>query len=73
MKRNTILNAQEVNRVTYTEAENAFLKHCKIRNLSPQTIEYYDENIRFFRAKIPVKYIDEVNQEVCRQSKEETR
>lgn len=64
MRRTTILNAQEVRRTTYKDAENAFMKHCKIKNLSPQTLDYYAENTRFFNANVPVKYIDEVTQEV---------
>ena len=64
MKLTNILNPSEVRRVKYEDAETAFLKHCKIKNLSPQTLAYYKENTKFFHATVPVKYIDEVTQEL---------
>ena len=64
MRRTTILNAVEVKRTSFTEAENAFYKHCKIKNLRPRTIVYYKEDLTYFHGKTPVKYIDEVTQTV---------
>ena len=64
MRRTTILNAVEVRRTTVTEAENAFYKHCKLKNLRPRTITYYTEDLTYFHGKTPVKYIDEITQEV---------
>jgi integrase/recombinase XerD len=63
MRRTTIKNASEVRRATFEEAEASFLKHCKIKNLSPQTLKYYEEDLRFFHANMPVRYMDEVTQE----------
>ena len=63
MRRTTILNAAEVRRTTYSEAESAFIKHCRIKNLRPKTITYYEEDIEYFHAKVPVKYIDEITQD----------
>lgn len=45
------------------EAQNAFTKHCRLKNLRPRTITYYTEDIEFFRAKTGVKYADEITQE----------
>ena len=64
MRRTTILNAVEVKRTTYIEAQNAFMKHCRLKNLRPPTIQYYTEDLTYFYAKVSVKYMDEVTQEV---------
>ena len=45
MRRTTILNAAEVRRTTFIEAQNAFYKHCRIKNLRPRTITYYTEDL----------------------------
>lgn len=63
MRRTTILNAVEVRRTTFSEAESAFIKHCRVKNLRPKTITYYEEDIEYFHAKVPVKYIDEITQD----------
>ena len=64
MRRTTILNAVQVKRTTFAEAENAFYKHCKLKNLRPRTINYYKEDLTYFHGKTAVKYVDEVTQEV---------
>ena len=63
MRRTKILNARGVKRTTFAEAETAFYKHCKLKNLRPSTINYYKEDLTFFHIKTGVKYIDEVNQD----------
>ena len=57
------MNAAEVRRTTFTEAQNAFYKHCRIKNLRPRTITYYTEDLNYFHAKVPVKYVDEITQD----------
>ncbi len=37
MRRTKILNAEEVRRTTYLEAQKAFHKHCRLKNLRPRT------------------------------------
>lgn len=64
MRRTKILNPVEVRRKTYNEAQKEFYKHCRLKNLRPQTIRYYTEDLTYFHAQIPVKYVDEVTQEV---------
>ena len=63
MRRTKILNAAEVRRTPFSEAETAFLKHCRLKNLRPKTITYYEEDIQYFHTKVPVKYMDEISQE----------
>lgn len=64
MRRTTILNAVEVRRTTFSEAESAFIKHCRVKNLRPRTITYYAEDLNYFHTKVPVKYVDEITQDV---------
>jgi len=59
-----ILNATQVKRTTFQEAVTAFQRHCKLKNLRPKTLEYGSEDLNYFHAKTPVRYIDEVTQEV---------
>ena len=46
MRRTTILNAKQVKRTSFSEAEQLFTKHCKLKNLSPQTMRYYAEDLK---------------------------
>lgn len=64
MRRTAILNAKEIKRTPLKEAEAAFCKHCKLKNLTEQTLKYYEEDLSYFRSKISVKYADEITQEV---------
>lgn len=64
MRRTTILNAEEIKRTPLKEAQSAFYKHCRLKNLTEQTLKYYEENLSYFRSKISVKYADEITQEV---------
>lgn len=64
MRRKTITNAADLNRITIQEATERFIKHCRIRNLSSQTIKYYTEDCNYFAARVAAEYIDEVNHDV---------
>ena len=64
MRRTKILNASEVKRMSYVEAQSSYFKHCRLKNLRPQTITYYKEDTDYFQAKTGVKYADEVTQEL---------
>ena len=63
MRRTTILNAKQVKRTSFSEAEQLFTKHCKLKNLSPQTMRYYAEDLKYFHACVPIQYVDEVSQD----------
>jgi len=64
MRRKNILNSFEVKQTTFNEAEAAFLKHCKLRNLRPKTIDYYTEDLTYFHAHVPVRYVNQITKEV---------
>ncbi len=64
MRRTKILNAQEVKKIRYSEAESSYFKHCRLKNLRAPTITYYKEDIEYFQAKTGVKYVADVTQEV---------
>lgn len=64
MRRTTILNAKEIKRTPLKEAQSAFYKHCRLKNLTEQTLKYYEEDLSYFRSKVSVKYADEITQEV---------
>lgn len=64
MRRTTILNAEEIKRTPLKEAQSAFYKHCRLKNLTEQTLRYYEEDLSYFRSIISVKYADEITQEV---------
>jgi hypothetical protein len=50
MRRTKIKNAEQLKRLTLSEAKKAFLQHCKIKNLSEKTIKYYSEDkVKCFR------------------------
>ena len=57
MRRTKIKNAAELKRLTLKEAEKAFLQHCKVKNLSESTLEYYREDIDFFIEHIEKRYV----------------
>ena len=55
----------EISRTTVSCAQNAFLKHCKLKNLSAYTCLYYEKNLDYFLESEPqIKYVDEIDQEV---------
>lgn len=64
MRRTKILNASEVKRISYSEAQSSYFKHCRLKNLRAPTITYYKEDIEYFQAKTGVKYVADVTQEV---------
>ena len=64
MKRVKITNAEHIERLPIQEAKNRFIKHCRVKNLSPQTISYYKEDCEYFAARCGKDYIDEVDYEV---------
>lgn len=57
------MNADEVRRKPFSEAKNEFVKHCRIKNLRPKTVTYYEEDIHYFHMQTNAKYVDEITQE----------
>ena len=60
MVRRTIKNPAIIQRKTVQEAKAAFIQHCRIKNLSPQTLRFYNEDLDYFFPHIPVKYTEEI-------------
>ena len=56
MRRMKIINAEEVRRTPFSEAANAFYKHCRVRNLSHMSNIRQVQSIDYtwrMREKIP--------------------
>ena len=65
MSRIRFKQVDEISRTTVSCAQNAFLKHCKLKNLSSYTSLYYEKNLDYFLESEPqIKYVDEIDQEV---------
>jgi integrase/recombinase XerD len=64
MRKTTILNKDEIQRLTIPEATERFLRDCRIRNLSAQTLVYYEEDCKYFYEQVPLKFIDQINGDV---------
>ena len=64
MPRIKLKQVDGIGRKNVSDAFTAFMHHCKLKNLSPYSIKYYEENVRFFLDSMPqVKYVEEVTQE----------
>ena len=50
--------------VTVAAAIEEFLRNCRLRNLSPKTIRYCEEDLQYFARNIPAKNADEIKREV---------
>jgi len=42
-----------------SSAVDEFIRHCRLKNLSPRTIEYYSEDLKYFQKVSPIRYVDE--------------
>ena len=64
MPRITIKQDDQKQRRAVSDAQKIFIMHCKLKNLAPYTIKYYEENLNFFRnSNRLIKKVDEINQE----------
>ena len=43
-----------------SSAAEEFIRHCRLKNLSPHTIEYYSEDLKYFMKVSPVQYVDDI-------------
>ena len=63
--RTSIKNPRLTKRLPLEETETVFLNHCRIKNLSPRTIQYYQEDLEYFFAHLDgIRYADEITREV---------
>ena len=51
---------QGVGRVTLEYAIDQFMRHNRLKNLSSRTLEYCEEDLRYFQRTTAVTYLDEV-------------
>jgi len=52
------INASEIGfRKNVSGAWEEFLRHCRLKKPSPCTIEYYRENLNYFRRVLKLKYV----------------
>ena len=64
MPRIKLKKVDQISRTTVSYAFTAFMRHCKLKNLSPYSYLYYDKNISFFLVENPeIKYVDEITWE----------
>lgn len=64
MPRIKLKQVDQIGRKIASDAFTVFMRHCKLKNLAPYSILYYDRNIRFFLESTKVKYVEEINQEL---------
>lgn len=57
-----MLTKIKTSRIKASMAQEEFIRHCKLKNLRPETIKYYEEDIDFFLESTHILFIDEVNQ-----------
>ena len=65
MLRTKIKNPKENRRKTLQEAQKIFLQNCRIKNLSPRTLKYYEEDLNYFFSRVPVKYVEQITLRYC--------
>lgn len=58
------INASEAGvRKNLSSAYEEFLRHCRLRNLSPHTLEYYRENLYYIQRILKLNYADELTKD----------
>ena len=50
----------KTSRIKANMASEEFIRHCKLKNLRPETIKYYEEDINYFLKSSGILFIDEV-------------
>ena len=65
MSRIRLKQVDQISRKGVSDALDAFMRHCKLKNLSPYSVLYYEKNLKFFLDSLPeIKYVDEINREI---------
>ena len=64
MPRIKVKQVDQFSRTTVSCAFSNFMRHCKLKNLSPYSYRYYDSNITYFLTLYPdIKYVHEITWE----------
>ena len=64
MSRRKIKQVDGIRQRTLEEAIQEFMRHCRLKNLSPRTQEYYGEDLNYLQRCVPVENIRDVTREV---------
>ena len=64
MSRKKIKQVDAIRQKTLENVIEKFLRHCRLKNLSPRTLEYYEEDLGYFQRSVPVESVREVTREV---------
>ncbi len=48
MRKITLTSNFRQNRTSFEDAKTSFIKFCKLKNLTERTIEFYEEDLRYF-------------------------
>ena len=64
MSRKKIKQVDAIRQKTLENVIEEFLRHCRLKNLSPRTLEYYEEDLSYFQRSVPVESVREVTREV---------
>ena len=57
----------EAERKNVSSAVDEYIQNCRLRNLSPRTIEYYWEDLTYFIRCMNLQFADEITREVVDQ------
>lgn len=60
MSRIKMKQVEGVGRITLDYAIDQFMRHNRLKNLSSRTLEYYEEDLRYFQKITEVTYLDEI-------------
>ena len=64
MGRIKMKQVEGIGNVTIEAAIEEFLKSCRLKNLSPKTIRYYEEDLQYFARNISAKNASEINRQI---------
>ena len=64
MRKITLTNDFRRNRTSFENAKAAFIKFCKLKNLTERTIEFYEEDLMYLQNYVNAKYLDEIKKPV---------
>ena len=64
MSRRKVKQVDAIRQKALENVIEEFLRHCRLKNLSPRTLEYYEEDLNYFQRSVPVESVREVTREV---------
>ena len=64
MSRRKIKQVDGIRQKTLETVIEEFLRHCRLKNLSPRTLEYYGEDLNYFQRCVTVENVHDITREV---------